>query len=463
MRAAAVAALLFARGASAARITAKKLLTARSPSWFGSSAIGVQAPGDPVFMASTWVFPPAEVVGWRPARNATAPAWADDTTKDLQYQTLSLSSPGVAPAAPGAVDALAFWNRKPHGTDGECLLYGFNSARAPDLSLAPAPAPAGGAWAAELSRGDCDNVNLAVPWSRFALSDDGATAVAWVQGAAGNVTVSAFDGRTGAPRWARAVPCAAACDSFLALGADVSGDGKWVVFDEGDAAAAHRVHVLAAADGAPRGAPVESAVAVPAHASPDGDFLLTADDAASGNFSVWKWDAAAGAYARAGAGAPPPPAAPSASGFVLAQHAFSRDAAGRTWLGVVWFDASLQGQAVAALYDAAAPGAGAAASAVVAPLAGSDLAYGGAVVDCAGALCAAGLWTQAVGGPQPTLVVLEAGGGRWDYTTPGSVDAVSVSAGAGAGAYYVLAAGCASVGVCTEPGGDLVAFEVVVA
>jgi hypothetical protein len=77
------------------------------------------------------------------------------------------------------------------------------------------------------------------------------------------VTVSAFDGRTGAPRWARAVPCAAACDSFLALGADVSGDGKWVVFDEGDAAAAHRVHVLAAADGAPRGAPVESAVAVP--------------------------------------------------------------------------------------------------------------------------------------------------------------------------------------------------------
>jgi hypothetical protein len=399
------------------------------------------------------------VVGYRPSRNRTAPAWAADTTRDLQYQTLYVSAPGVPPAAASAVDALAFWNMKPHGVDGGCALFGFSSAVGPDLAFAP---PRAGAWHANLTS-DCANVNLAVPWSRFALSDDGAVAVAWTQAAAGDVTVYALDGRTGAERWRRGVPCAPRCDYFLALGADVSPDGAWVVFDEGVAGAgAHRLHVLSAATGAPRSAPVESAGAIPAHASAGAEWLLTSDDAgspSSGAFSTWRWRGAAGggAYARVGGGAPP--LSSRGNGWTLAQYAFSTEG-NATWLGVVWVDSTLLGPSVLALFDAASPGA-CVTSAHTEPLPGSDYANAGAVVDCAGDVCAAGFFTQKVGGPQRTLVAVagSAPGQVWNFTTPGSVDSVSVARREGGGA-FVLAAGCASVGVCTEPGGDAYGFEV---
>ena len=150
VRAALLSLTLLRPAASAPSITAKLLFQAHTPSaWFGSSAIGVQGPSDPVFMASTWVYPPTEVVGYRPAKNATFPVWKEDTTKDLHYQTLYVASPGVPPRAPGGVDALAFWNLKPHGLDGTCALFGFNSAVGPDLRLnsdssPPPPRPRGG-------------------------------------------------------------------------------------------------------------------------------------------------------------------------------------------------------------------------------------------------------------------------------------------------------------------------------
>jgi tol-pal system protein YbgF len=55
------------------------------------------------------------------------------------------------------------------------VLLGFNSADGPDVSLG-APSP-GKRWHVNLTS-DCANINGAVPWSRFALSDDGATAPA---------------------------------------------------------------------------------------------------------------------------------------------------------------------------------------------------------------------------------------------------------------------------------------------
>lgn len=380
-----------------------------------------------------------------------APAWRDDTTRDLQYQTLYVSSPGVAASSPGRCDALSFWNRKPHGLIGECILFGFNSVHAPDLSFGPAHA---GSWHYNLSI-DCDNVNLAVPWSRFALSDDGATAVAWVQDSAGAVTIFCLDGQTGALRWKHEVPCgsnADECQYFLAYGADVSPDGLWVLFDEGiEGSGPHRLHVLAAADGTPRSAPVESLDSVPAHASDGALFMFTADDAATpstGAFSTWRWDAASRNYTRVGGGVPPLNSA--GHGWTLAQYAFSTDAAtGVTWLGVVWVDTTLLGPSIVAIYDASAP-ARVVSSAHTTPLEGSDIANAGAVIDCAGAVCVAGFYTQEVGGPQPTLVVLAGTvpGSVWNVTTPGSVDAVSVARHESLpNEYWVLAAGCTSVGV----------------
>ena len=91
----------------------------------------------------------------------------------------------------------------------------------------------------------------------------------------------------------------------------------------------------------------------------------------------------------------------------------------------------------------------------------NNFANAGAVVDCAGALCAAGFWTQKVGGPQNTLVALSGAdkGFLFNFTTPGSVDAVSLRHDTAAGVYYVLGVGCQSLGVCTKPGGDAYLFE----
>lgn len=390
---------------------------------------------------------------------------AKNTTKDLKYQTLYVTAPGEAPVIAGGVDALAFWNLKPSGVDGTCVLIGFNSAEGPDVDLGPNQP--GRSWHANLTT-NCNNVNSAVPWSRFALSDDGSTAVAWTQDDTGDITVYAFEGQTGASRWKKTIPCGTPdqCQYYLSYGADISSDGRWVVYDDGvEGAGPHQLHVLAAADGAPRAAPVQSPDAVPAHASPNGDFMFSSDDASApstGAFSTWLWDAASGVYKLVGSALPP--LGSGGDGWTLAQYAFSVDDDNKTWLAVVWFDTSLAGPSVLALYDAAAPASGPVSWAATTPLA-IDVANAAAVVDCAGGLCAAGFYTQKVGGPQPTLVVVAAAapGAVWNFTTPGSVDAVSVTRSGASGSFYVLAVGCASASVCTQPGGDLYGFEVTVA
>ena len=450
-------------GAAAAGAPATLLVEVHSPrAWFGSSALALQGPRDPVAMTTTWVYAPEEIVGYRPAASAnkSAPAWSEDTTKDLKYQTLYVeSASGRTAALPkGTVDSLAFWNRKPHGITGDCHLIGFNSAAAPDLSFGPSRA---GSWHYNLST-DCTNINGAVPWPRFALSDDGLTAVAWVQGAAANLTIFCLDGQTGALRWSLPVACIGSCDYFLSYGVDVSDDGRWVVFDDGSLGEPHRLNVLDAATGKPRCAPVLSAGGISAHISPSGDFMYTSDAEAqpsTGAFSTWRWDAASGKYAKAGSGLPP--VSSHSDGWVSAEYAFSVDAAtNTTYLGVVWFDNTLLGASVLAVYDAAAP-AKARSFYVMEPLNNTGMANAGAVVDCSGALCAAGFYTQKVGGPQHTLVALSGADAAFNfsYRTPGSVDAVSILEDRASGLYYLLGVGCQSVGVCTKPGGDAYLFE----
>ena len=454
------AAFLVIAASAATAPPATLLLEVHSPrAWFGSSALALQGPRDPVAMMTTWVYAPEEIIAYRPAGNKSAPAWTEDTTKDLKYQTLYVSASGrTAALPPGAVDSLAFWNRKPGGITGDCHLFGFNSAAAPDLRFGP---PRPGSWHYNLTS-DCTNINGAVPWPRFALSDDGATAVAWTQGAMANLTIFCLDGQTGALRWSLPVACVGSCDYFLSYGVDVSDDGRWVVFDDGTLGEPHRLNVLDAATGEPRCAPVMSAGAIPAHISPNGEFLYTSDAEAqpsTGAFSTWRWDAATGEYAKAGSGLPP--ISSHNDGWVSAEYAFSVDAAtNTTYLGVVWFDNTLLGASILAVYDAAAP-AKARSFYAMQPLNGTDMANAGAVVDCSGALCAAGFYTQKVGGPQHTLVALSGADARFafTFTTPGSVDAVSIIEDRASGNYYLLGAGCQSVGVCTKPGGDAYLFE----
>ena len=102
--------------------------------------------GDPIFMTSTWVYPPTELLGFRPATNTS---WKMNTTQEFKYQTLYVTSTGV-PAKNGAVDSLAWWSQKPKGVTGPCYLVGFNSATAPDVD-----SPKAGQWKTLISGEFC--------------------------------------------------------------------------------------------------------------------------------------------------------------------------------------------------------------------------------------------------------------------------------------------------------------------
>ena len=472
--AAALRAALLAASAAAARgagISGRSLLLAKdNDTWIGSSAIALQSDADPVFMFSSWVYDPIELVAFRTSTTGNStPSWRVDTTKDLKYQTLYVSSSGRPAKSSTAVDTIIFWNRKPSGINGDCHLFGYNSRVAPDLDFSP---PTPGSWHLNLTAdGTCDNINGAFPYSRFALSGDGASATAWVQDGTGNIKVFGIDGQSGAVRWTTERACGSNCEYFQSFGSTVSEDGKWVAFDSGVVGLPHNVTVVSSADGKQRGSKnVQSWDGTPAYISPDGSFVFTANDAGNpsrGTFMTWRWSDAAGEYEPYSYGRPPVDSA--GAGWVIAQAAFSLDATtGATYLGVVFFAQTLAGPNVVAIYDAARLGQGAISSVVVKGI-GSDIALADAVIDCDGALCAAGLATQRVGDKaQPTLVAVSAAAANssWAWVGPGTVDDVSVvvhDAGAAGEGYYVLAGGCSSRSVCDGKGGFAAAFDLKVA
>jgi hypothetical protein len=194
------------------------------------------------------VYDPAEIVAYRPSVDPVHAAWRLDTSPGRE--TWSVATAAVAGPVGEAVDAVAFWNVKgAEGVDGACTLVGFNSARA------PVPSGGKGTWVLDLMTSGCTNVNLQVPWSRFAISDDGETAVAWTQGDSGSVTIYAVNAQTGVLRWKVDVP-ARGGDYFTSYGVDISADGRWVVYDEGVVGSGQNYHVLSSVDGKPRAAPV---------------------------------------------------------------------------------------------------------------------------------------------------------------------------------------------------------------
>lgn len=352
--------------------------------WFGSTGIALQGPRDPILLTSSWVYDPAEIVAYRPSVDPVHAAWRLDTSPGRE--TWSVATAAVAGPVGEAVDAVAFWNVKgAEGVDGACTLVGFNSARA------PVPSGGKGTWVLDLMTSGCTNVNLQVPWSRFAISDDGETAVAWTQGDSGSVTIYAVNAQTGVLRWKVDVP-AKGGDYFTSYGVDISADGRWVVYDEGVVGSGQTYHVLSSVDGKPRAAPVLGQTAMAADMSADGSLLATNDDTQNpgpGAFSVWRWNGTQ--YALSGSAQCPVDA--GSHGWILGQYSFGTDLSTNiTYIGVGWFDTTLVGDSVVAMYDArnlSAP----LAVAVSKPKS-SSMSNAGIVVACDGALCVGGLWTQ---------------------------------------------------------------------
>ena len=86
--------------------------------WYGSAAIGLLGPSDPVLLTSTWVYAPEEIVAYRPSVSATNASWRLDTSKDGRYQTWSVGTAASAGASGERIDSLAFWNEKFSGISG---------------------------------------------------------------------------------------------------------------------------------------------------------------------------------------------------------------------------------------------------------------------------------------------------------------------------------------------------------
>ena len=351
--------------------------------WFGSVAIALRSPTDPIMMVTSWVFAPEELVAYRPSTANASAAWRVDTTADLTYQTLYIGSSGAP--LPGRVDSIAFWNMKPHGIVGDCALIGFHSDAAPDLTGKASP----NNWRVNVSS-NCQNINGWVPFTRFGLSRDGATAIAWIQDSDENVTVYCYDGQTGAARWKHVFPAPATERSFaVSFGAEISEDGRWVTVDYGiETVSPQFLYVLDASSGALRCDPVPSKGLLQATLSPDGDYLMELMDELSGAMSVMRFNATSHAYEVVGTVQPPSP--PVSHGWTLGGSAFSTDG-NTTYAGLAWFDTNLAGTSVVAMWDVGSLSSPVAAV-VVPPVDGDDIAVASASISCDGALCAAALW-----------------------------------------------------------------------
>lgn len=168
--------------------------------WWGDVSIAMAGPADPVLLLSSWVFKPALVEAFRPAKAGSTRIWATNVSGDWERETLYVASTvpygGAGGPAPPAVDTLILWNAKDlNQMTGPLILFGTSSQTAPDLDGGK-----GVAWNITLNAQSA-NVNLWVPMTWIALADDGSTGVAWIMDGLGATTVVGFNGQTGAVTW----------------------------------------------------------------------------------------------------------------------------------------------------------------------------------------------------------------------------------------------------------------------
>lgn len=467
--------------------------------WYGSSAIALQAPADPVFMTSTWVYAPVALFGERPLASPSPSNWSTITTKDMRFQTLdvtsamangagtparTLSSSPSSSSAATFVDSLAFWLEKPDGINGTCVLVGFNSAYPPKVD-GTGPLPAGTVWRTPVGVTGCENVNLWTPWTSFILSSDGSVAASWVMGPDDSYTLQTFDGQTGALLWTvvNEPPPPPSDQGFFSNGIGLSADGRFAVIDSGVAGLGDHslyIHDVRSPNGTLRDL-VPSTVPVQGSLSHDGTYIFTCPTESTAAVDLWRWDEKTSAYVDLGtATAPLPPGSEGENLWYLVSGTFGYNAASnRTLFAAVWVAGSLDGNGVAAVWyaDTFTKGRAPDAAYVFASV-GGDIAIEGGALACDGPFCVVGLQTAKLNGDLPTVVLFDlsvpAAGGAdeeglaagprapvWNFTSPGTINSVAISLGGADGkTAYVLASGCDSYGICVAPGADSYAWEV---
>jgi hypothetical protein len=468
--------------------------------WYGGSAIALQAPTDPVFMTSTWVYSPVALFGDRPLATPSPTNWSTITTKDMRFQTLDVaaamangagkparalspSSPPSSSSSPATfVDSLAFWLEKPDGINGTCVLVGFNSAFPPKVD-GTGPLPAGTVWRSTVGVTGCENVNLWTPATSFVLSSDGSVAAVWVMGPDGSFTLQTFDGQTGSLLWTvvNEPPPPPSNEMFFSNGIGLSADGRFAVIDSGVAGLGDHslyIHDVQSPNGTLRDL-VPSTVAVQGSLSHDGAYIYTCPTQSTAAVDLWRWDEKTSAYVDLGtANAPLPPGSEGETQWYLVAGTFGFNAAAnRTLFAAVWVAASLDGNGVAAVWYADTFTTGRQPDAAYPfTTVGGDIAIDGAAVACDGPLCVVGLEAAKLNGNRPTVVLFDlsvpaegADDGAaavprppvWNFTSPGTINSISISlGGAGGKTAYILASGCDSYGICVAPGADSYAWEV---
>lgn len=435
--------------------------------WWGDVSIAVAGPADPILMLSSWVYKPALVEAFRPAKTGTERYWSTNVSSVYERETLYVTSAapyGLSGAVKApAVDSLIMWNAKESGITGPLRIYGVNSATKPDLQGAN-----GVAWNVTLDA-ESSNVNLWTSQTVMALADDGSTAVAWILDDLATVTVVGLNGQTGALAWNRTISYNDSVAQYAySYGADLSADGKFAIFDTGLAGITNQsLFIVDIRDSVLRGpAPVQSVGLINGRLSHDAAYTVAVMDPLNPEATILQWNDGSAAYVPIGTISGPNPSGSSGAGqgwFMYANFGFD-PVSSTTIFGAVWITADLTGTTAAGVWDVARLSAG--------PLASynytssqDQIAIDEAEIACAGLLCAVALNALTVNGTLPTVVIMsaEGDGASWSTVTPGSMLSVDVNVGAdasGAREYYVAAAGCSTPSVCSDQGADAYLWRV---
>ena len=413
---------------------------------FGSTAMVPQSnASDPIFLTTSWVYAPLELVAYENG----ALLWRLDTSKDGR-QMWVVSGGAYAATAPGALNAAAFWIEKDVGITGNCSLAVFDAARSPFA--------AGNGWRRVLEAETCALANLALNPTTYAeLSRNGSLVVALTASDAGNVTIFALEGQTGALRWARSfAPTPAQKSYWTWSGVHVSPDGEFVSWSVGELGGAEgvRQHVAAADDGKDRGPSIRVDEPLEPPLSLGAEYTVSSVAVASGGerARVLRWNASAAAYTPAGADIDGPKIAGILWYFISASLSFD-PMTGVTFATLAWSSTSLNAAAVV-MYNVDALASGPVAS-YHTPVSTGDMDSSGVAIACFERLCACGFYPGS-GVAQPTFLLLDASAKApvWNTTTAGSVLDVAIAPGAVPETYYVSAAGCTTPSICTDKGAE---------
>ena len=420
---------------------------------FGSTAMVPQANvSDPVFLTTTWVYDPLEIVAYEDG----APLWRLDTSADGR-QMWAVRGGASAATAPGKLNAAAYWIEKDNGIEGNCSLAVFNAARSP---VAP-----GNGWRIVLLADTCALVNLALSTASYVdLSRDGLLVAALSADDTGNLTVRAFDAQTGRLRWARSIaPTKEQAQMWTFSGVSVSANAELVTWACGEleSAAGVRQYVVHASNGTDVAPTVRSDGELEPPLSPDGEYTVASIAVASGGDSarVMRWNASTRNY-----DAVVPdlvgPASVGVSGWYLVQAKLTFDPmSATTFVTLAWSSMTLDAAAVT-MYDVDALAGGPVAS-YATPVSTGAMDSSGCVIACLERLCVAGFYPGS-GVAQPTVLLLDASaaGPVWNTTTSGSVIDVSIAPAEVPETYFFSSSGCTTPSICTDVGAEAYVWAV---